>query len=463
MWTLRKDQNRERVVWIDAICINQADLEERSEQVKHMRSIYQNASSVHISLGDPYDGIETALEYLALSAEDASRHFEPGHDNHLSVRDLDANSNELAISIVRLFYLPWWRRLWTVQEYLLAGEVQIFCGKHLISSGMLKRAAKNLIRHGQSCCDPDAGSFQTRFFVHANKDESHNVWHGCNNLLSLDLSPDFTLQPFHRTMAIFRMRQSTDPRDKIYGLLGLAPKALDGLVPLDYTSPVEDLFEAFTVAYIRRYKNLGILGAIGGTRQLPNLASFCPDWTSVPDQTSRNDEAMFIQMNNRMIVQELYLDPHFVTEATWSQTERGAVAVNGFVFDVIQEVSLECFRQSWEIRRPWAESLQTLAGQADILTLLRALCGDLVRDRDTNSFSLIEDNDKAIEDQLQKWWEWTLSDGVTGPTRDGDISRVENAVLQTCSGDAYIHGIMRGDAFRLAERQAGEFDELTLV
>lgn len=206
----------------------------------------------------------------------------------------------------------------------------------------------------------------------------------------------------------------------------------------------------------------------------------------------------------------MYLEAHCLTEAKWSQTERGAVNVNGFVFDVIQEVSLECFRQLREIRRPWAESVQTLAGQTDNLTLLRALCGDLDRSRDVNHFSLIHPDDKAMDDRLRKWWDWTLSDGISGPARDGEISRVESAVLQTCSGrsfvvtqkgyigyaeqhcqpghviailgggstpfvlappssryqvisDAYIHGIMRGDVFKLAGRQSGEFDELTLV
>lgn len=397
-----------------------------------------------------------------------------------------------------------------ILRYLLAREVHLYCGQHVISSSMLIRAANNLMRHGQLCCNPDSGSFQSRFFLHGNNEESHNVWHGCNILLGLGPAAFIAQQSFHKTLSIFRMRQTTDPRDKIYGLLGLAPKEIDGLAPLDYTSLVEEIYEAFTVEYVRHYKNLRILAAIGGSRQLPNLPSFCPDWTIVPDKTSRYDETMFIQMSNRMIVQQMYLEAHCLTEAKWSQTERGAVTVNGFVFDVIQEVSLECFRQLREIRRPWAESILTLAGQTDILTLLRALCGDLDRSRDVNHFSLIQPDDKAMENRLRKWWDWTLSDGISGPARDGEISRVESAVLQTCSGrsfvvtqkgyigyaeqhcqpghviailgggstpfvlapkssqyqvigDAYIHGIMRGDVFKLAGRQSGEFDDLTLV
>jgi hypothetical protein len=104
-----------RVVWVDVICINQADLDERSQQVRQMRYIYPNANSVSVFLGDPYDGIKTTLQYLSLSAEDGSLHLEPGLHPQLSVGGLDANSDELAEALVKLFCLPWWRRLWTVQ------------------------------------------------------------------------------------------------------------------------------------------------------------------------------------------------------------------------------------------------------------------------------------------------------------------------------------------------------------
>jgi hypothetical protein len=105
-----------RVVWVDAICINQNDLHERSHQVSQMRYIYQNAISVSAFLGNPYDGIELALQYLSQSAADVSRHVQSGLHPQLAVGDLDMNSDELAVALIKLFYLPWWRRLWTVQE-----------------------------------------------------------------------------------------------------------------------------------------------------------------------------------------------------------------------------------------------------------------------------------------------------------------------------------------------------------
>jgi hypothetical protein len=49
------------VFWVDAICINQADLDERAQQVKQMRDIYQSAEEVIIDLGEDSPGLPVAL------------------------------------------------------------------------------------------------------------------------------------------------------------------------------------------------------------------------------------------------------------------------------------------------------------------------------------------------------------------------------------------------------------------
>jgi hypothetical protein len=54
-----------RIMWIDAVCINQEDPKERSEQVNKMKSIYQKASRVAIWLGPQYKNSEYAIEFLS--------------------------------------------------------------------------------------------------------------------------------------------------------------------------------------------------------------------------------------------------------------------------------------------------------------------------------------------------------------------------------------------------------------
>ncbi|KAH8681679.1 heterokaryon incompatibility protein-domain-containing protein [Xylariales sp. PMI_506] len=497
-----------RVLWVDAVCINQSDLDERSQQVKQMRHIYKNAKSVSVFLGDPYDGIEMALQCLALAAKDGSGHIQPGLHPQLSVGNFDASSNELALALVKLFYLPWWRRLWTVQEFLLAREVVFRCGQHIISASVLTRGAKNLIEHGHSCCDPDSGSFSRRFTLDDNERASHNVWQGLNNLLGLMVSTDGG--SFHWILSIYRMRLCTDSRDRLYGLFGLALDQLHDHFPVDYTATIEDVFETFTIQYVRHTKNLGLLGALGGQRQLVNLPSFCPDWTILPGADTSDDETMMLQLSNRIAVQPLYLGKKGLTEPKWRQTDRGSVTANGFIFDVIRDVSPECFRRPREKTRQWAKSILAMAKHVDKASLLKALCGGLIWSRDDRNYALIQDSEEGFEARLEKWWDWLLSDGTSSIVRDKDVIGVEQAVLLTCTGrsfvvtekgyigyadqhcrpghvisilgggytpfilaskpsgyqvigDAYIHGIMQGQAFALAGRQPGEFDEIVLV
>ena len=55
-------QDRQRVLWVDALCINQQDLNERGSQVAMMVTIYSQSSRVLAYLGDYWDGCELAVE-----------------------------------------------------------------------------------------------------------------------------------------------------------------------------------------------------------------------------------------------------------------------------------------------------------------------------------------------------------------------------------------------------------------
>jgi len=309
------------------------------------------------------------------------------------------------------------------------------------------------------------------------------------------------------------MRLATDPRDKVYGLLGLAPEELDGLISLDYAADVERVFETFTVEYVQCYKNLGLLSSLGGQRRLPNLPSFCPDWTIRPGNDASNDETMMVQVANRIAVQQFHCASG-VSKATWRRIGPGAIAANGFVFDEIRDVSPECWRQSQERRRQWAKDVRALAGHLETRTFLKALCGELTFSVERQIFEPVRDGEGDVEGRLEKWWKWILS-GENNATRDKDVISVEQAVFtisagrsfavtqkgyigyadQHCRpghvvsilggghtpfvlaptlsgegeprhrviGDAYIYGIMQGEAFGLAARQADQLEEIILI
>lgn len=93
-----RDHSFERILWVDAICINQNNNEERRQQVQFMARIYNSASRVVVWLGEEIEEIEGALEDIQVASNE-----EPGK-----------NSKEVVKKehIIKLLKNPWFQRIW---------------------------------------------------------------------------------------------------------------------------------------------------------------------------------------------------------------------------------------------------------------------------------------------------------------------------------------------------------------
>jgi len=90
-------KDRDRVLWIDALCINQADEAERTHQVSCIGDIYREASSVIVWLGEESASSEIAMDFLELWSRDNSLHFDASVGPALTVKGMSINSYELRI------------------------------------------------------------------------------------------------------------------------------------------------------------------------------------------------------------------------------------------------------------------------------------------------------------------------------------------------------------------------------
>ncbi|KAF2185522.1 HET-domain-containing protein, partial [Zopfia rhizophila CBS 207.26] len=115
--------------WIDALCINQDDKDERSVQVVLMGSIYKQATVCLVWLGEKDDFTGIAMS-TAVKLWNKLRNL-GGISPHLSVVEqgniLRARMQELLDlpqpefkALVVLFSRTWFSRLWIVQEVVLA-------------------------------------------------------------------------------------------------------------------------------------------------------------------------------------------------------------------------------------------------------------------------------------------------------------------------------------------------------
>jgi Heterokaryon incompatibility protein (HET) len=63
-----QDQDIPRIIWVDAVCINQSDDVEKSLQLRLMAEIYAKASRVIVWLGEAYSASNEALEAIRQAA-----------------------------------------------------------------------------------------------------------------------------------------------------------------------------------------------------------------------------------------------------------------------------------------------------------------------------------------------------------------------------------------------------------
>jgi hypothetical protein len=123
------------LLWIDALCINQKDLDERASQVGLMGQIYSTAAEVLVWLGNDMSGLNDFLwlhENLIPKIRDGTLHHVKPYDpillSTLGVESSD-HWNEIWEAYFRWYTSNrWFKRAWIVQEISLAKKIVVRCG-----------------------------------------------------------------------------------------------------------------------------------------------------------------------------------------------------------------------------------------------------------------------------------------------------------------------------------------------
>ena len=101
-----------------------------------------------------------------------------------------------------------------MQEYALAKRRIFYCGNRKIEGEVINNYAKNVRFHERQCCSGMMIGFRVG-------DLKVTMWDSVSNLEMLKTYDDGERVPFLQTLGRFEFRAATDPRDKIYGLLGV--------------------------------------------------------------------------------------------------------------------------------------------------------------------------------------------------------------------------------------------------
>ena len=239
--------DRIRNLWVDQICINQGDLVERSHQVAIMGDIYRNAGQNLVWLGEAADGSDEAmgLIHYLLDAWKKYCQSHPGRSflKYYGKLRIPKESDPRWEQLGMWFARPWWGRIWIIQEISLARNVTVHCGNMSCSWNDIRDFAR--FSFFGTWLDRFVPEFATKFL----KEGFLWVW----TIELIDSSPeDGLLYHMRRT----ENHHATEPRDRIFALLSLAPECK---ISPDYTKPQHEILQTVVKEIIRSSQSLEIL------------------------------------------------------------------------------------------------------------------------------------------------------------------------------------------------------------
>jgi hypothetical protein len=288
----------DRTLWVDAICINQGNLAERSHQVTIMKKVYSSCQRViawvgptlgttrkhtisQINAEGSWCDVDVTANRVLVHKEQVTRAMKVMNDilaqdtrslesfkNNFTKRHEDIMSatapghskeatEEWKASRLLLHDVPYWSRMWVVQELAFAPQVTLTCENAELEWTSISKLLTN---------EPYFDAFHTL------DDGSDGRAYDPNEKLLSMFTQVKIIEDQRRAMidpaaksfrnlfdvlARFRDKEAAEPTDKIYGLLGLASE--DHNIEIDYEQPPELLFQEVTLSLVNASGDLDIL------------------------------------------------------------------------------------------------------------------------------------------------------------------------------------------------------------
>ncbi|KAK4580061.1 hypothetical protein LTR86_000263 [Recurvomyces mirabilis] len=525
-----RDPMHSVTLWIDQICICQERVKERNQQVSIMGDIFKAARKVIVWLGEDYDDSKAGMQ-LAGHLRSIGRRSETAGlgPEHIDLYGLPKRGHKKWKALSAILRRPWFWRSWVVQEVVLNPHVELVLGANMLTWDELESIVALLEGPLPRAWQIDqAISFSELPFSRINRIRlRHRQQLGTSagaprdsleeSVGSMELvdEPESMIDDSHANdpelldlLLVSRELGASDPRDKVYALLGLGRH---DITP-DYAASPEDIFIEFAQHQIGAVTNLlseaeandeelevnrtevrramVMLSCAGRQNQKRKLPSWVPDWT-----TNLASRPLIFGLGGNYRAGGSTLG---MVDYDW---ERG-LQLSGVLLDTVQTVGdtllqLDSDQDPHEAILQWWREAQQMALErivrspgstlyTDAFEALRRrlmLCkhGYYVGEgSNSRRDSLLDDQDNGEDSRHSATLTLTLgptrgrvmfasSTGFLGlvpyGTREGDVVFVIRGadvpcVLRHAHGDAYIligeayvQGIMDGEALGMGLRQ----------
>lgn len=267
-------------LWVDAICINQQDMDERARQLRKMRHIYGDAWSVVAWLGEPSFQSDSAIQLIRDFA-DLSKTNSGSQIESCLRREPEFLGKGCWLALHDLMERPYWSRLWIIQEMIMgASATWIRCGCASIDwvsfcSGLafleenLWLVEDELLVRERLVVTKKNGPAWSVMGIHL-------VYQDLS-ILSEREEKGGQYPSFGRLLDIANDAECSNPRDKVYGLVGMMSIPVSSSLRPDYTLPVNQVYAATARTFIEVDGNLEPIrdGNLWGPSKGPSWAA---DW-----------------------------------------------------------------------------------------------------------------------------------------------------------------------------------------
>ena len=226
----------EKYFWIDQICIDQQNVDEKNRQVARMAQIYSSAEEVLVWLG-PCEQAKIAFEAVTIALE--AFHSDPSVCDAWATMPTARNVFSAAQKeeVIRLHDLPYWRRQWIAQEIALARKCTIIYGRETYPWHDL-----GFLNHYR-----DSHSDNFKAFWHSlGIRNSFEHFHWITRMSTADQSH---LKSWFPAMLYAKRSICSNPRDKVFGIQSVFPKELR--VNVDYSLSAREVFAQAAWSYLR--------------------------------------------------------------------------------------------------------------------------------------------------------------------------------------------------------------------
>ena len=280
-----RNRDKTRVLWVDAICVDQQNLEERGHQVERMGDVYSLAKRVIVWLGIDDTTSGHAIQLLRAIASKVEidwitstmKPVSQDYADWVDMTDARSYSKQDAFAIYSLVMRPWFERLWVQQEIHANRNAILVCGSNTLSWLDFRKAI--------FCFYPQSRPFEDDWTLHPGL------------IVRLLLISHMISEGGYLTLGALIERSQhckcSDPRDRVYAVLNMLQTfERDVKIKPDYTKTVSQVYRDVVLSILDHTSKLGKLRHCEMQEQplessdSLKLPSWVPDWTT-PSSTQR--------------------------------------------------------------------------------------------------------------------------------------------------------------------------------